>query len=112
MGFMARIKSLAGGNGQVPSIASATTVNLPNDSNAFLLTGTTTITSLICDPRSRNRMVTFFGTTSTAATFTNTNSPAANKMYLHGANRTIQDDDVIQLYCKNDGTWILMNLVN
>lgn len=114
MAIWSRLKSIAGGHYPLSTLASAATLNLPSDDNAFYVSGTTTITSLLnADNVIRNRSVMFIGAASAVVTFTNTNSPTtAGEMYLHGANRTIQEDDVIELICKSDGTWILRNLVN
>lgn len=107
-----RLKSTAGGHGTLATLASAATVALPDDDNAFFLSGTTSITSLLVSCAAlRNRRVTFIGAASAVVTFTNTASPTLGQMYLHGSNLVLHEDDVIELYCKSDGTWILVNFV-
>lgn len=114
MSIPGRLKSYVGGSGEVNAnitLASAATVNVPDDHNLFYVSGTTTITSLLAGPRTYNRSVMFVGAAGSTVVFTNTNTPtAAGQMYLHGANRTIQEDDIIELVCKQDGVWILRNI--
>lgn len=114
MSMWSRVKSMLGGNGELVTVASAATLNLEDKDSANYISGTTTITSLLVSCKAvRNRKHTFIGASGATVTFTNTNTPTTvGQMYLHGANRVIQEDDVIELYLKNDGTWILLNLVN
>lgn len=114
MTMLARWKSMAGGNGPPVTVASAATVTLEDKDSCNYVSGTTAITSLLVTNKALyNRKHTFIGASGASVAFTNTNSPTtAGQMYLHGQNRVIQEDDVIELFCKNDGTWILLNLVN
>lgn len=113
MSMTSRMKSDVGGAVPPRTIASAATLNCPDDDNLFFVSGTTTVTSLVTPQWIRNRKVRIIGAAAAVVTFTNTNTPTtAGQMYLHGQNRTIQEDDVIEMYCKDDGTWILLNVVN
>jgi len=113
MSMWSRIKSAIGGHTPPQTLSSAATLTLPDDDNLFYLTGTTTITSLVTPSSIRNRKVTIIGGSDAEVAFTNTNDPTtAGQMYLHGQNRIVREDDVIELFCKADGTWILLNLVN
>ena len=109
MSIPSRIKSSAGGHYPLQTRASAATMYLPPDDNCFLVSGSTTITSLVTDTWVRNRRVMLIGAASAAVTFTNTNSPTANQMYLQGANLVLNEDDVLELFCKSDGSWIIVN---
>ena len=114
MSKYARMKSKAGG-APIPSFASAASTVLPDESDLLTLTGTATITSLLGPGYTTvlpGRQVTIIGGSGATVTFTNTNSPtAAGQMYLHGQNRISQEDDLIELIQKNDGSWILKNIV-
>ena len=111
MAIWSRLKSVAGGHYPLSTLASAATLNLPSDDNAFYISGSTTITSLLnADNVIRNRRVLFIGAASAAVTFTNTNTlTTAGEMYLQGSNLTLNEDDVLELLCKSDGTWIILN---
>lgn len=109
MAIWARLKSIAGGGGATPTVASATTIILPENDNVFLVSGSTTITTITVAAPQRNRLVWFIGAASASVSFTNDNSPSTGEMYLQGADRVIQEDDVLCLYCKTDGTWLLVS---
>jgi hypothetical protein len=113
MAKWSRIKCMLGGHGELETLASAATINVPDESNAFYLSGTTTITSILVGNKAlRNRQITFIGAAGAAVTFTNTNTPTtAGQMELRGANRLLEADGSIDLFIKNDGTLILRNLV-
>lgn len=110
MAIWSRLKSMAGGHGTLKTLASAATLYVPPDDNAYYLSGSTTITSLSVPKYLYNRKVTFIGAASAAVVFTNTNTLAtAGEMYLQGSNLTLNESDVLELFCQNDGTWILLN---
>lgn len=112
MSMWARVKTMLGSKTPLTTLASATTLNIPDSNNCFLVSGTATITSLVSADFIRNRAVTFIGAAGCTVTFTNTNTPVVDQMYLHNQNRTILEDDVIELFCKDNGAWLLLNLVN
>lgn len=74
MSMWSRLKSIAGGDRTNYTLAAATTVVVPDDSNLFYLTGTATVTALNAGGSTRNRVVTFVQSDSGATTLTNTNS--------------------------------------
>lgn len=113
MSIWARLKTMAGGKGNLDTLASVATLRLPDNDSAWYVSGTTSVTSLYVPPFLYNRRVTLIGASSAQVSFANTDNPStAGQMYLHGQNRIIREDDLIELFCKNDGTWILLNLVN
>ena len=109
MPIPARMKSLVGGKGKTATLASATTIALPQQDNIFIVTGSTAITTMTVLPAHRRRLVWVIGAASASVACTNNNSPAAGQMYLQGADQVIQEDDVLCLYCKADGTWTLVS---
>lgn len=110
MSMWGRLKSMVGGRESPSTLASAATLALKDEENTYYLSGTTTITSLTTPSFIRNRKVTFIGAASAGVTFTNTNTlTTAGQMYLQGSNLLMAEDDVIELFCKTDGTWILLN---
>lgn len=110
MSMWSRLKSLAGGHGALRTLASAATLVIPDDDNAFYVSGTTTITSITVTVSTRNRLLTFIGAASAGVKFTNTNTlTTAGQIFLQGSDRTLNESDVLQLYCQNDGTLILVN---
>lgn len=110
MSEWSRLKSTVGGHRDPTTIASAATLTLPDVGNAFYVSGSVTITSLVTSTFVRNRRVTLIGAASANVAFTNTNTlTTAGQMYLQGANVTLNEDDVLELFCKNDGTWIIVN---
>ena len=110
MSMWSRVKSLLGGHGPLRSIASAATFYYPDDDNAIYISGTATITSLNTGQHMRVRKVMFIGAVGANVTFTNTNTPTtAGQMFLQGSNIVMNEDDVVELICKEDGTWILVN---
>lgn len=115
MSMWSRVKSLIGGMGKADAdktLASAATLNVPDDSNLWYLSGTTSITSLVIAPSTRDRSVTFIGAAGASVTFTNTNAPTTSgQMYLHGVDQVIQADNALTLLCKRDGTWTMLSPV-
>jgi hypothetical protein len=111
MSYASRLKTLLGGKGNLKTLASAATLTIPDSDNAFFVSGTTAITSLlVTGGHVRNRKVAFIGASGASVLFTNTNTPTtAGQMELRGVDRTISADTVLELYCKSDGTWILWN---
>lgn len=103
-------KSFIQSNATSNSVASATTTVVPDIGNVFVLTGSATITTLSATDNDRYRIVTFVGGASAAVVFTNTESPSsAGQMYLQGANRLLQEQDIIQMLLQPDGTWLIVN---
>lgn len=112
MSMWSRVKSMLGGHGPLVTVASAATTQLPDDDNAFFISGSATITNLKVPQHLRNRKVTLIGAASAAVVFTNTDTlTTAGQMYLQGANQTLTESDVIQLFCQNDGTWVMLNFL-
>lgn len=110
MSMWARLKSLAGGRAPLTSVASAATLRVGDEDGAIVVTGTTTVTSLVSANYIRNRQLTIIGGVGANVTFTNTNTlTTAGQMYLHGANRQLVESDVMVLICQADGTWILVS---
>lgn len=112
MTMLARWKSMAGGNGPPVTVASAATITLEDKDSCNYISGTTTVTSLLVSNKALyNRIHTFIGAAGAAVAFTNTNTPTTvGQMNLKGSNQTLQEDQVMQLFLKNDGTWILLNV--
>lgn len=111
MSMPGRFKSTAGGD-IVPAakrtVPSATTMVVPDWTNLFYVSGTTTVSAMTIPSHLRCRLLTFIGAASASVTFTNTNSPTAGQMYLRGSNRLVTEDVVIQLLVKEDGTITLV----
>lgn len=108
MSFWERAKSDLGGKGSTATVASAATLNLPDNDNVFFVTGSTTVTSLMIPSHLRRREVTLIGDTSANVTFTHTASPTtAGEMYLVGSNRTLLEGTVLKMFCRADGIWQL-----
>lgn len=91
------------------SLASATTVTLPDHSDFFVVTGTATISTINATTTGKWRRVTFIGAASANVTFSNNNSPSSGQMYLRGTSRTILEDYVLVLLLNPDGTWTLQS---
>lgn len=110
MAFWGRTKSTVGGDNTRTSLAAATTINVPDDSNLFYLTGTATVTSLLSAKFIRNRIVEFVQSDSGTTTFTNTNGATVEgTMDLGGSNIALAQDDVLRLLCRADGTWLRLS---
>lgn len=93
----------------VTSIPVAAALVLPDETvGPFELTGTATITSItIPGDVQPGRFLIFYGATSAAATFTNTNdTTTAGQMDLGGANIVVNQQDVLVLMQKANGTFI------
>ncbi len=109
-----RLKALAGGSKITDAnktIASATTTNVPSDTNFFLISGTATITSLVGAPHTRDREITFIGAASAAVVFTNTTgTTTANQMDLGGQNITVSAKDILKLILRKNGVWNLSRI--
>jgi hypothetical protein len=105
MAIWGRLRSVAGGP-TIRSLAGAATLYLPDESNVFLVTGSVTVTALTSG-NWYGRRVTLIGGSSAAVTFTNTNSPSSDQMFLQGANILLNEQDVLVLIRQNDGSWFL-----
>lgn len=110
MSIWGRSKTLAGGNAPIPSLASATTLAIPDADSAWVITGTTTVATLSVPQYLRARLLTFIGGASASVTFTNTNTTTvAGQMYLRGQDLVLNEDYVLVLLVKNDGTITLVS---
>lgn len=117
MGFMARIKSLAGARGGITAstaLTAAATLRLPDHSNVFQIsvTGgdTQSLSSLEATDILPGRLV-ILEVTSGTVNFQHTASPTtAGQMYLNGSNRAVTANETIVLYQRSDGTWRLLAL--
>lgn len=113
MSMWSRLKSIAGGDRTNYTLAAATTVVVPDDSNLFYLTGTATVTALNAGGSTRNRVVTFVQSDSGATTLTNTNdTTTAGQMDLGGANIVLGQTDSVDLLLRADGSWLRLSSVN
>lgn len=113
MGFFGRLKRMPGGGVQIPTIASATEVWLPDDVSVAFISGTTAIATMRPATVIPGRVVTFIGITATGPAFTNNNdTTTAYQMDLGGSDRTIAPNDVLQLIQKADGTWLMLNITD
>lgn len=110
MSFWSRVKSLGGSNTPIVSLASQATLTLNDNDNAWLVTGTTAISKITCPAFLRNREITLIGAAGANCTLTNNNTPTADQMYLKGSNQLIQEDTVVKLILKIDGTWTLSSI--
>lgn len=109
MSFIARIKSLAGGGGTLATLASATTMTVTPNDNAFYVSGSATITSLKAAPSTRNREVVFIGAASAAAVFTHTSGTSTvDQMDLGNQSIVLSANDVLKLFCNENGVWKLV----
>lgn len=112
MGWLGRAKRIPGGGTQIPTIASATAVWLPDDVSVAFISGTTAITSVRTPTIIAGREVTFIGVTTTGPLFTNDDTPAAYELDLGGSDRTIAPTDILRLMQKADGTWLMLFTTN
>lgn len=110
MSSSARMKSTAGGDTLNTPLTAAATLYVPDDTNMVYLEGTDTVTALVADPRTRNRIVVFVQSDSGTTTFTNTNNPTATDlMDLGGSNVALAQTDALILLLKSDGTWLRLS---
>lgn len=110
MGNWARAKSTLGGDQPGTALASVAALNIPDNRNYFVITGSTTISSIVGATHLRDREITLRGGSGAVVTLTNNNSPAANQMNLRGTDRTLYEDTIIQLFNKGDNTWTLIGV--
>ena len=107
MGVVARMKSLAGGI-TIPTLASAATLTLPQDTSRAFITGSTTITSLNATDIKPGRTFTFLrGPAATdIPVFTNTQgTTTAGQIDFNTNQSTIQLYDTLTLIQTNTGSW-------
>lgn len=100
-------KPVARANAGTYTVASAATLTVPDNNDYFVLTGTETVTALTATGTAGYRRVTFIGGTSAGVTFTHTDSPSANQMFLGGANRLLREQQVISLILQPDSSWFI-----
>lgn len=109
MGVLSRVKSVGGNNRPIPSVASAATLALPDDSNVVYVSGSTTVTSLDAGNPRPGRHLTIIGATSASVTFTNTTgSTTAGQMDLGGESILVSAKDILRLVRDNNGVWQLI----
>lgn len=104
-----RIKSLMGTReGGVETVAAATSLTIPDDSNLVYLTGTATVTSLNGSSRiEAGRTVFFYQSDSGTTTFTNTDDTTTKgQMDLGGGSVAVANSDVLCVSQRPDGSWI------
>jgi hypothetical protein len=117
MAIWSRLRGLVGGHGGIrdKTLASATTLTIPDDLTWVNLTGTATVTSLLISSFTYGRMVWLYQSDSGTTTLTNSpGTTTAGQMDLGGldpSNAVLGPTDVIQLYCRSDGTWIRVSPV-
>jgi len=113
MGWFSRSKSRRGGGRGVPTLAAATTITVPSDSDHFDLTGTATVTSLLADPSTAGRICTFYQSDSGTTTLTNTNNGTTRGvMDLGGSNLALAATDAVTLRLLANGTWVSYGAAN
>lgn len=106
MSMSARIKSTAGGDTQNPTVTSATTINVPSDTNFVVLSGSETCTSLVAASHTRNRIVWFYSSSGSTVLTNTDNATTAGTMDLGGSDITLGATDMICLLLRSDGTWV------
>lgn len=110
MSMPGRFKTVAGGDCRPDSkrtVASASTLIFPPDTNLVYVSGTTTVNAISVEPFLRNREIWIIGASGSGVKFTNTNSPTAGQMYLRGQDLTVSEDTILKLFLKMDGTFIV-----
>lgn len=106
MGVIADMKARSTATTTLQTVASAATLAVPDAGNTWLVSGSTTVTSLSAGGRLAGSRITFIGATSASVAFTNTNDPTtAGQMDLGGSNITLADQDILTLVLMNNGTW-------
>lgn len=100
-----RLRSIAGGDTEYQTLVSATTTNVPDSSNVFLISGTATITTLNAATSTRGRIV-FFISTGTVVFQNTAGTSTAGKMDLGTGDITLSDTDVLCLYLRSNGAWV------
>jgi hypothetical protein len=105
MGFWARNKSYAGGRG-IPTVASATAIELSPAYNVFYISGTTTIGSINANsPIIPGREVTLIGTSS--VTLTSAGASTTKGAIDGGAgNITLIATGIVKLIQRHTGDWL------
>ena len=107
MSMSARIKSTAGGDTQNPTVASGTTIFVPDETNFVSLSGSATCTSLRAGNHTRNRLVWFMSASGSTVLSDNHSAGVAGTMDLGGGGDiTLGETDVICLLLRGDGTWL------
>lgn len=111
MGMWERLKGIIGGDSTITgkTVASATTLNIPDDLSVVQLTGTATVTALHVSPQTRGRMVWLHQSDSGSTTLTNTpGTTTVDQMDLGAldpANTVLGPDDWICLFVNAAGVW-------
>lgn len=89
----------------VSTLASATTLTIPDTANVFYVSGSTTVTALSLTTNTSGRSIRLIGAANAAVPFTNTDTPATNgQMYLRGTNRLLLESTILDLQILSDGT--------
>lgn len=92
-----------------PTLASASALSIPDGSSVFLVSGSTTIATLTAY-RQPGRRITLIGASSASITVTNNSDPTTEgQIDLGGSNRTLAQQDVLELIQLLNGTWVMVS---
>lgn len=105
MGYWARAKSIVGRRSvAVPSVASATSIDIGEVYDTWLVTGTTTITNInLTGPYYPGRIIVLMFSGSLSLTDTAVGSTAQGK--LHTGSTSPAAGTAIAFICANNGSW-------
>lgn len=96
-----RLVSFRQNNASTTTVASATSPTIPDTGDIFYISGTTAVTSLTVTATDRDRRILLVGAAGAVVEFSNTNTPSsAGQMYLGGVNRTLREDQTLDLLVK------------
>lgn len=109
MGTLSRMKSTVGAAQPGVSLASTTNLVIPDHRNYFIITGTTTVTTILGASYIRDREITIRGGTSANFNLTDsgTTTTAGHMNLGGGGNINVQQDDIVKLLLKSDNTWVI-----
>lgn len=109
MGLGSFLKPNPAGSFVTTTLASASALSIPDGSNVFLVSGTTTIATLTAT-RLPGRRITLIGAASASITVTNNNDPTTEgQLDLGGSNRTLAQQDILELIQLLNGTWVMVS---
>jgi hypothetical protein len=113
MGFWARNKSFSGGRA-IPTVASATNIELSPAYNSFYVSGSTTIATINANsPILPGRQVTLIAAPSANITITNAGATSTKGAIDAGAGDiTFAATDVVDFIQQNDGSWLERNVTD
>lgn len=113
MGWWARNRASPGGSRELPTLASAATVYVPDDIGAAYLDGTTQITFFQTPTIIPGRQLLLIGIHATGPEIvTSADTTTAYKVDLGAANITIAAQDILRIVQKGDGTWVRVSSIN